>query len=81
MIEDGILDGDIVIIKEQKTVRNGETAVVLVDTEATVKRFFREPGRIRLQPANSSMEDIIVDKTHDVQVLGKVIALIRPHIH
>ncbi len=80
MIEDGILDGDIVVVRQQKTARNGETVVVRVDDEATCKRFYRESGRIRLQPANSSMEPIYIDSTHDVEVLGKVVALLRTNI-
>lgn len=82
MIEDGILDGDVVIVKRQKTARNGETIVVRVGDEATVKRFFRDgPRMLRLEPANSSMEPILVDDTHDVEVMGKVIALIRPNLY
>ncbi|MCP4804652.1 MAG: transcriptional repressor LexA [Proteobacteria bacterium] len=81
MIEAGILDGDVVIVKQQKTARDGETVVVRVADEATVKHFWREKGRIRLQPANSSMEPIYVDATQDVEVLGKVISLIRTNIY
>lgn len=77
MIEDGILDGDLLVVKQQQTARNGETVVARVGDEATVKRFYREKGRIRLQPANSTMEPIYVGPTDDVEVLGAVIALIR----
>ncbi len=80
MVEDGILDGDVVIVRQTKTARNGETVVVRVFDEATVKRFYREGDRIRLQPANSSMEPIYVDGTMDVEVLGKVVSLIRTNI-
>lgn len=74
MIEDGILDGDIVVVRPQQTARNGETVVVMVEDEATVKRFYREEDRIRLQPANSAMAPIIV---RDCQIVGKVVGLLR----
>jgi repressor LexA len=74
MIEDAILDGDIVIVESSPVVRNGEIAVVLVEEEATVKRFYKEKGHFRLQPANSSMEPIICN---EAVVLGRVIAVIR----
>lgn len=75
MIEDCIADGDLVAIKPQSTARNGEIVVALLpDGEATLKRFYREEGRIRLQPANSSMEPIYVP---EVVVQGRVVAVIR----
>lgn len=74
MIEAGILDGDIVIVESRRYAENGEIVLALIDDSATVKRFFKEDGHIRLQPANSSMEPIIV---RDVTVLGKVIANFR----
>jgi repressor LexA len=74
MIEAGILSGDYVIIRQQPTVENGEIAAALVDHEATVKRFYKEADHIRLQPANAQMAPIFV---HDVQVLGKVVSVIR----
>ncbi len=77
MIEDGILDGDLVVVRQQQTARNGETVVARVGDEATVKRFYRESQRVRLQPANSSMEPIYAGPHDDLEILGKVIALIR----
>ena len=74
MIEAGILDGDLIIVEKTPTVRNGEIAAVLVEDEATVKYFFKEKDYIRLQPANCTMEPIIV---YDCQILGRVIALMR----
>ncbi len=74
MINIGIMDGDRVIVEETSTARNGEVVVALVDDSATVKRFFRENGHIRLQPENDGMDPIIVP---DCTVLGKVVALIR----
>lgn len=74
MIDDGILDGDFVIVRRQETADNGDTVVALVDDEATVKRFYRERERIRLQPANSAMEPMYFD---EVTILGKVVGLMR----
>jgi repressor LexA len=74
MIEAGILDGDYVVVREQATAANGEIVVAQIEDEATVKRFYREPDRIRLQPENSSMEPIYA---RDVTVLGKVVAVFR----
>ena len=78
MIEAGILNGDYVIVRQQKTANNGDIVVAMTaDNEATVKRFFKEENSVRLQPENSNMEPIILD---DVTILGKVIGLYR-HIH
>ena len=75
MINAGIFDGDIVIVEQCETVLNGEIAVVLLnEDEATVKRFYKEDGRYRLQPENDSMEPIY---TEEASVLGKVVALVR----
>ena len=74
MIEMGILDGDIIVVRQQCDAENGEVVVAMIDDEATVKRIYFEPDRIRLQPENSSMEPIYTDH---VQVLGKVVALLR----
>jgi repressor LexA len=75
MIEAGIFDGDYVVVREQPVANNGEIVVALIDSEATVKTFYREKDRIRLQPENSGMEPIYV--RDDVTILGKVIALMR----
>jgi repressor LexA len=78
MIEDHILDGDLVVIHRQQSADDGETVVALLeDGTATLKRIYREGGRIRLQPANSTMDPIIVDA---VDVQGKVTGIIRPHV-
>jgi repressor LexA len=74
MIEDGIRDGDYVIVRRQPVAENGDTVVAMVENEATVKRFYKENGRIRLQPANSQMQPMILD---DVTVIGKVVGLLR----
>lgn len=77
MIEDGILDGDYVFVRRQSAARDGDTVVAMVDGEATVKRFYREPGRIRLEPANREMSPIYVDRTKDVEILGLVVGVYR----
>jgi repressor LexA len=70
----GILDGDLVVVKPQDVADDGEIVVALVGEEATVKRFFQERDRVRLQPENDSMEPIY---SRDVRVLGKVVGLMR----
>jgi repressor LexA len=74
MIEAGIMDGDFVVVHQQQTANNGEIVVAMLDDSATVKTFYREADRIRLQPENSSMEPIY---SRDVTILGKVVALFR----
>lgn len=74
MIEAGILNGDFVVVRQQNTATNGDVVVAMIEDEATVKTFYREPDRIRLQPENSSMDPIYA---RDVQILGKVVALFR----
>lgn len=75
MIEAGILDGDMVIVKQQNTAQNGEIVVAMTDeNEATVKRFFKEKDHIRLQPENATMEPLIYQ---NVTILGKVVGLYR----
>lgn len=74
MIGAGLYDGDLAIVKKQENARNGDVVVALLDDEATIKRFFKESGKFRLQPENPSLEPIIVDR---VTVLGKVIMSIH----
>ncbi|MCL4367205.1 transcriptional repressor LexA [Patescibacteria group bacterium] len=75
MIEDGILDGDYVIIEEQTIANDGDIVVALLENGlATLKRFYREPNRIRLEPANAAMEPIYAT---DVKVQGKCVGVIR----
>jgi repressor LexA len=70
----GILEGDLVVVSPQDTARDGEIVVALLGEEATVKRFFREPDHIRLQPENETMEPI---RSKEVKVLGRVVGLLR----
>jgi repressor LexA len=79
MIEAGILDGDLVIVQRAQDARNGDIVVALAGDdesadEATVKTFYREKGRIRLQPENESLEPIYAEH---VQILGKVVGVFR----
>jgi repressor LexA len=79
MVNAGILDGDLVVVRRQDTARDGEIVVALAGDdesadEATVKRFFRERGRVRLQPENDALEPIYAAY---VQVLGKVVGVLR----
>ena len=79
MIQAGILDGDYVVVRRQQDARNGDVVVALAGDdeaaeEATVKRFFREDGRVRLQPENDALEPIYAQH---VEVLGKVIGVFR----
>ena len=79
MIQAGILDGDYVVVRRQQDARNGDVVVALAGDdeaaeEATVKRFFREDGRVRLQPENDALEPIYAKH---VQILGKVIGVFR----
>ena len=74
MINVGIFDGDQLLVERRQTARNGEIIVAMIDEGATVKRFFKENGHIRLQPENDNMDPIIVP---DVTILGKVIGLFR----
>ena len=74
MINVGIFDGDVILVKQQSTARNGEIVAALVDDSATVKTFYKEDGHIRLQPENDSMNPIIVP---DCQIIGVVFGVFR----
>ena len=74
MINAGIFDGDLVIVEQEATAKNGEIVVALLDDEATVKRFYKETNQVRLQPENDRYEPIYAS---EVQILGRVVGLIR----
>jgi repressor LexA len=74
MRDAGILSGDYVVVRRQDTAGDGDIVVALLGDEATVKRFFREPDHVRLQPENPAMEPI---RTRDVEVLGRVVGVFR----
>ncbi len=78
MIDDGVLDGDFIVVQEKEVPSNGDMVVALVSgSEATLKRFYKERDHIRLQPANSTMEPIIIEKKTPIQIQGVVIGVIR----
>lgn len=74
MVEAAILDGDLIVVQPQKVANNGEIVVAMIDNEATVKTFYREDNRVRLQPQNKFMEPIYSD---NVDIVGRVSAVIR----
>lgn len=74
MIQAGIMDGDYVVVRKQPEATNGDIVVAMIEDSATVKRFYRENGRFRLQPENPTMEPIYTD---EVTILGKVVSLYR----
>lgn len=79
MIEDGIHDGDYIFVRKQPTAERGEIVVVMIDGEATCKRYYDEGTRIRLQPANETMSPIYVDRSdfRPIDILGKVVGVYR----
>lgn len=79
MIEDGIHDGDFVIVRKQETAVRGETVVAVVDGEATVKRYYPKRGAIELHPANPSYHVIVVEPEQDFRIAGVVVGLVRKY--
>ena len=78
MINAGILDGDFVLVRQQPTAEQGEMVIALIEGEATVKKFYRDKNKIRLQPENDTMEAIIVDPADkNIVIIGKVEGVIR----
>ena len=74
MIEAGIHQGDVVVVRKQPSANNGDIVVAMIEDEATVKTVYREDGHIRLQPENRLLKPIVV---RDVSILGKVVGLLR----
>ena len=82
MIEEHIRDGDFLIIEARQTAENGQTVVALVDgSDATVKRFYKEPNQVRLEPANPAYNPILVKPAERVSIQGIVIGVIRKYQH
>jgi len=77
MINSHIQDGDYVVIQQQQNAANGERVVAMIDNEVTLKRFYKEKDHIRLEPANDTMDAIIVDASQDAQVLGVLVGVLR----
>lgn len=80
MVDDGILDGDYVVVSRREKAESGQTVVALIRGEATLKRYYAEGARVRLQPANASMKPMTVD-ARDVTIQGVVTGLIRDYAH
>jgi repressor LexA len=76
MKEDGIFDGDFIVIRKQPIAENGEMVVALINNEATVKRFYKQKQYVELRPAHTGMEPIIV-KQEDLRIEGKIVGVIR----
>ncbi|MDY6973832.1 MAG: transcriptional repressor LexA [Thermodesulfobacteriota bacterium] len=76
MIEDGILNGDFVVVRKQPTAENGETVVALINNEATVKKYYKRKGYVELRPAHAGMEPLKVKKG-DLRIEGKVVGVMR----
>ena len=77
MIEDHIQDGDYVVIRKTSEARDGERVVAMINDEVTLKRFYRAPDHIRLEPANKEMSPIIVNQTEDASILGVLVGVMR----
>ena len=81
MIEAGILNGDKIVVRKQESAENGDIVVAMfndgVEEGATVKRYFKRDGKIILHPENSALSDFVLDEENGVQILGKVIGLMR----
>jgi repressor LexA len=78
MKEEGILDGDFIIVRKQPTAQNGETVVALINNEATVKKYYRRKAHVELRPAHTGMEPIII-KEGNLQIRGKVVGVLRQY--
>jgi repressor LexA len=77
MIEDHIDDGDYVVIRKQPSVSNGERVVARVDGGVTLKRFYRDKDRVRLEPANGTMKPILVDDSNQAEIIGVLVGVLR----
>jgi repressor LexA len=77
MIEDHIDDGDYVVIRKQDTAENGERVVAMIDNEVTLKRYHRDKGQVRLEPANGKMDPIVVDPSSESCILGVLVGVLR----
>jgi repressor LexA len=77
MIEDHIDDGDYVVIRKQPSVNNGDRVVARVDGGVTLKRYYRDKERVRLEPANGTMKPIMVDETNQAEIIGVLVGVLR----
>ena len=76
MKEDGILDGDFVVVRKQATADNGQTVVALINNEATVKKYYQREGHIELRPAHADMDPLIINEG-DLRIEGRVVGIMR----
>ncbi len=76
MIDDGICDGDVLVVNQQFTAENGQTVIALINNEATVKKFFKRGNRVELRPSNPSMKSLFV-KADELRIQGIVVGLLR----
>src|ERR1044072_6691647 len=79
MIDENIQDGDIIIVRSQQTAENGQVVIAYIDGNATVKKFYREPDFIRLEPANPQFKPIFIKTPERIQIQGVVKGLIRKY--
>ncbi len=78
MIDDGIRDGDVVVVRRQSTAEDGQTVVAVVNGEATVKRLYRKNGRVELRPANPALKSLFLDESAgELEIRGIVVGLLR----
>ncbi len=77
MIEDGILPGDVVVVRKQATARNGQTVVALVNREATIKTYFKRGDTIELHPANAAMRPLVITSADEFSIEGILVGVIR----
>jgi len=76
MKEDGILDGDFIVVRKQPTAENGQTVVALINNEATVKKYYKQKNYVELRPAHANMESILI-KEGDFRIEGRVVGVMR----
>jgi repressor LexA len=76
MKEDGILDGDFIVVRKQATAENGQTVVALINNEATVKKYYQREGRVELRPAHTGMKPLIIGEG-DLRIEGRVVGVMR----
>ena len=75
----GILDGDIVVIRKKQSAENGEVVVVIIDGDATLKRFIKKDGKVFLHAENPAYPDIVLSSASSIQVAGKLVGVIRKY--
>jgi repressor LexA len=80
MINAAIKEGDLALVRPQPTAENKDVVVAMVNGEATLKRFYREPGAVRLQPENPNYDPIIVREGEELNIVGKVVGIYRQHV-